>query len=127
MKKKVFFLLGWLFTGLGLIGVVLPLLPTTPFILLAAALFAKSSERCERWLKQSSVYKRYAVPFLEAGGLSLKKKVELLMTVYALLLLSGIVIANTHVRIFLVVLAIVKLIVICRMPTIDKKKDMVNL
>ena len=126
MKKRVFILLGWLFTGLALIGVVLPILPTTPFILLAGWLFARSSERYERWLKSTSVYKRYAVPFLEAGGLSFRKKAELLITVYTVLLISGLLVANTHVRIFLGVLAFVKFIVLCRMPTLDPKKETVN-
>ena len=126
MRKRVFILLGWFFTGLALIGVALPILPTTPFILLAGWLFANSSERYERWLKRTRVYKRYAVPFMEAGGLTFRKKAELLITVYAVLLLSGLLIANTHVRIFLGVLAIVKFIVICRMPTVDPKKEMVN-
>jgi uncharacterized protein len=49
-------LLGLFFTAVGLAGVVLPLLPTTPFLLLAAACFARSSRRCHRWLIEHPLF-----------------------------------------------------------------------
>jgi hypothetical protein len=48
--KVFWFLLGWLSVGLGMIGIVLPLLPTVPFLLLAAFSFARSSQRVHDWL-----------------------------------------------------------------------------
>jgi uncharacterized membrane protein YbaN (DUF454 family) len=48
--------LGWFFVALGGIGVVLPLLPTTPFILIAAGCFAKSSPKCHQWLLNNRVF-----------------------------------------------------------------------
>ncbi|KHD89412.1 MAG: hypothetical protein OM95_03315 [Bdellovibrio sp. ArHS] len=49
-KRTLYFVLGWLFLALAMMGVFLPLLPTTPFLLLTAFCFSRSSERWHRWL-----------------------------------------------------------------------------
>ena len=56
LKRALWLCLGVLFVGLGLIGVLLPGLPTTPFMLLAAACFARSSQRFYNWLLNNPLF-----------------------------------------------------------------------
>lgn len=54
--RPLYLLLGLLFCALGIIGAVLPVLPTTPFIILAAGCFARSSPRLENWLLEHPIF-----------------------------------------------------------------------
>ena len=50
LRKHLLILLGWFFVALGIIGILLPVLPTTPFLLIASALFSKSSPKFHKML-----------------------------------------------------------------------------
>ena len=123
MKRIILLGVGWLSLLLGLVGIVLPVLPTTPLLLLTAILFAGNSVKCERWLKKQTFYEKYVVSYQRDGGLTFRRKVTILLTVYVLLFISGLIVDHLHVRIVLIVLAVIKLIVFIKIPTIQNPKE----
>ena len=75
MKKAIFLSLGFLCVGLGTLGIFIPVLPTTPFLLLAAFFFARSSPRYSEWLQKTPVLGQYIRNYREGGGVSLRNKI----------------------------------------------------
>lgn len=76
---------GFLCFALGMVGVVLPILPTTPFILVAAFCFARSSERLNAWFKCTKLYKQVLEGYVTKRSMTLKAKLTILIPVTALL------------------------------------------
>ncbi len=75
MKRHFFLVSGWASLGLGAIGAFLPLLPTVPFVILAAFCFARSSPRLEAWLVTHPQFGHHIVAWREKGAISRKGKV----------------------------------------------------
>ena len=73
MKRYIYMVLGLLAVGLGAMGVVVPGLPTTPFLLLASWLFYRSSPRLQQWLLQSWLGK-YIRSYQRRGGMTATQK-----------------------------------------------------
>lgn len=73
--RLVLFALGWFFVALGVIGIFLPLLPTTPFMILAAGLFARSSPRFERWLLDHPRFGQPLMDWRKQGAISKRAKI----------------------------------------------------
>lgn len=106
--KVLFLSLGFISFSLGVIGLVLPVLPTTPFLLLATLMFSKSSHKVNNWLKESKIYQRHFSDFLETQTMSKKKKWILLIIVDLILLAVFVSLDSTVLRIILFVLFIFK-------------------
>ena len=69
--------LGLLFFGLGAAGAFLPVLPTTPFLLLSSFFFLRSSERLDNWFRSTELYKRYLANYAERREMTLRSKIML--------------------------------------------------
>ena len=75
--------------ALGAAGVVLPVLPTTPFILLAAFCFARSSEAIDAWFRSTRLYKQVFETYLESREMTVRAKLSILVPVTLLLCIAA--------------------------------------
>ncbi|UXH46303.1 YbaN family protein [Rossellomorea vietnamensis] len=108
MKSILFMLLGFIALACGVAGTVLPVLPGGPFYLLAVYFFSKSSKRVDAWFKNTYIYKKYVVSFLEKKGMTLKEKIRINLTADFFILLSILYVDILAVRIILIGLALYK-------------------
>lgn len=91
MKKiirAIYLVLAFLFLGIGIAGIVLPILPTTPFLLLTAALFAKSSERFHKWFVSTKLYDKYIDQALNRKAMTKETKRKAMATL-GIIFLAG--------------------------------------
>jgi uncharacterized membrane protein YbaN (DUF454 family) len=104
--KVLLIILGSVSLVLGVVGVFLPLLPTTPFLLLAAALYFRGSSRLYEWLIAHPHLGTYIRNFRENKAIPLRVKVVSVTLVWVTLLYCAIFIAcNVYMRLFFVLLA----------------------
>ena len=97
MKKILYIFIGCISLGLGIIGVILPILPTVPFVLLAAFCFARSSERLDGWFKNTKLYRENNIKngMTKQAKIRIMCSVSLLMSIgFIMMGLKGIVIGN---------------------------------
>lgn len=85
-KKILYISLGVLGLGLGALGVVLHLLPAFPFLMLAAFCFGRSSEKLDRWFKNTKLYQNNLETYVKGQGMTRKTKIRVMVTVTLLML-----------------------------------------
>ena len=85
LKKMLLVIIGCIGVGLGALGVVLPILPTVPFLLLAAFCFARSSERLNNWFIGTKLYKNNLESYVKGEGMTRKTKIKIMVTVTVLM------------------------------------------
>ena len=109
VKRYVYLTLGFITLGLGLIGVILPILPTTPFLLVTSYCFARGSERFHIWFTNTKLYKKHLESFVKERAMTLKEKIVLLSVVNLMLAFPLILVDVLPMRVTIILLIIVKL------------------
>ncbi|MGB9754557.1 MAG: DUF454 domain-containing protein [Roseiflexus castenholzii] len=109
---------GTLFLVLGVLGAFLPVLPATPFFLLAAALFFRSSPRLYRWMIGHPLISPHLQRFQQERAMTMRAKATVLGLAWVMLLSAAIFLVDSlFMRMVLIGLAIIKTIVIVRLKT----------
>jgi len=120
--RYLFVALGSIFLGLGVIGVFVPVLPTTPFLLLSAAFYVRSSNRLYRWLLKHKLFGKFIKDFRESKSISLRNKVISILSMSAMLALSVFVFVDElYTRIIILILGVVGFTMILSFPTTKRK------
>ena len=107
IKRITFVGLGCVSLALAVIGVVLPILPTVPFLALAAFCFAKSSDRLNNWLINTKFYQNNLADFKAGKGMTVKTKVRILATVTLVMAIGLIAMLMKRIIVGSIILSVV--------------------
>ncbi len=111
---------GWLSVVLGVIGIFLPVLPTTPFLLLAAACFMRSSKRFYLWLVNHRRLGPWIVDYLQGEGIPLKAKVYAISLMWLSIGASSYLVPLFWARAFMLTSAVLVSVYILKQKTLNK-------
>ena len=123
LLRWVLIIIGSFFTGLAILGIFLPLLPTIPFLLLAAACYIRSSERFYDWLINNKWLGNYIKNYLEGKGVPLKVKVLSISFLWITVGYSVVFVVNIFpIRVILILIAIGVTIHLLSIRTLKKRR-----
>ena len=108
IKKLVYIILAFLFLVIGAIGVVLPVLPTTPFLLAASFFFARGSEKFNKWFLSTKLYENHLESFIESRTMTLKTKARILSLSTIILIIAIYLVNNIYARLTIICVIIYK-------------------
>ena len=106
IKRSFFLTLGSVFLGLGAIGIVLPILPTTPFVIVSAFCFANGSKRVEKWLLNNEYFGSYIENYRNKTGVPKSVKIKSIVFLWMMLAISALITKNLLIAIMLIIVGI---------------------
>jgi len=119
LKRRLLVATGFICVGIGVVGVVVPLLPTTPFLLLAAYCFLRGSPRWHAWLLGNRVFGRYIHDYLMYRAVPRRTKIGALAVLWACLGVSAGLVHVWYVALLLAVTGVGVTIHILRLRTLE--------
>ncbi|MBJ99489.1 MAG: hypothetical protein CMB48_00515 [Euryarchaeota archaeon] len=124
LNRLFWFLLGFCIMVIGLIGIIIPGLPTTPLMILAAACFAKSSQKFYDWIINNKMFGHHVKNYREGKGIPKKSKPIILGTLWGFVLFAVIIAIPDDVppisKISTLILALIGTIFILMIPNLNE-------
>ena len=120
-QRVLLIICGTISLALGIIGIVIPVLPTTPFLLLAAACYARSSEKFYNWLMCNRIFGSYIRNYREGRGIPVRVKAMAITFLWATILVSMYLVENTVMRVVLPIISIAVTAHILSLKTMQEK------
>jgi len=106
LKRYLLIVLGTICLAIGIVGIFTPILPTTPFLLLAAACYLRSSARFHSWLLNNRVFGSYIRNYTEGRGIPIKVKLFTIVLLWVTIGISMWAVANMIVTVVLLCVAV---------------------
>jgi uncharacterized membrane protein YbaN (DUF454 family) len=122
IKRIIYVLAGTVFLFIGAIGVVIPVLPTTPFLLLAAACYLRGSKRLHHWMLNNQIFGEFLKNYSEGKGITRRNKLLTAVFLWSAISFSVIFfVINPVIKGLLVLIAIAVSIHLFLLPTFKQK------
>jgi len=122
IKSKILIFFGSFFLIIGIIGIFIPILPTTPFLLLSAACYARGSEKFYNWLINNKWLGEYIKNYQKGRGIPLNIKILAISLLWITIVFSTIVVVSNYlIQIILIIIAIAVTIHILTIKTMKKE------
>lgn len=111
--------LAFICVGLGILGIVLPVLPTTPLLIAATCLFAKSSERFHKWFLNTRLYREYIETAVKDGTMEKRAKRKMIITL-AFVFGMGVCFSPVFAKVIIMIVALIHFyVLVFRIKTVE--------
>lgn len=118
--KVLYNTIGFVALGLAVLGVFLPILPTTPFLLLASACFVRGNPRMHEWMRTNALFGQYLRDYEENRGIPLRAKIIALLLLWPSMIYSASLVRFVALKIMLIIIASGVTIYLLRIKTLQR-------
>lgn len=120
MSKIIYVAIGSVFLSIGFIGIVIPGLPSTPFFIISAACYLRSSSRLYKWMINHRLFGKYIKMYYKHRAMTVRSKIISLLIMWTMISISVFIIENLIIKIVIVVVGLIGTIFIIKIKTYRK-------